>query len=352
MKHTCLFWLVIPVVIPVLLSSTITSVFSSTPENNTVLQQAQRSLDANQKQLATVSPEPVPNVVPSAVQEIHGTSMVEGVFFTWVIISSDNEVSVNLRYIGDGTTPPVSLAATALTKSGEGKPVTMKGSTSLNAGWSSPSSVNIGLNGGSSLYDSTSLNVVASPLGSSPPLPSTATESNDNKITSSTVKPQTSLLMAVPPNADIWARIQVTPDEITENYYYIPPNSIFNFRAGGPLCPVSPCEQEFFDGVLRKASSFPNEYFFHGILKIIDKSVASNPDIKNWLYYPFDGEFLIKNTKENIKTGNTVENFVGDLGLDRDKLRTGFGETHDIQYSITGIFELPSKILTLVGRLQ
>ena len=51
------------------------SVFSSTSENNSVLQQAQRSLEANQKQLATVSPEPVPNVVPSAVQEIKGTSM-------------------------------------------------------------------------------------------------------------------------------------------------------------------------------------------------------------------------------------------------------------------------------------
>ena len=117
MKHTCLFWLIIPIVITVLISSTTTSGYSSTLENNTVLQQAQRSLDANQKQLPTVSPEPVPNVVPSAVQEIQGTSMVEGVFFTWVIISSDNELSINLRYIGDGTTPPVSLAATALTKS-------------------------------------------------------------------------------------------------------------------------------------------------------------------------------------------------------------------------------------------
>ena len=40
---------------------------------------------------------------------IHGDSMVDGVFFTWVIISSDNELSINLRYIGDGTAPPVSL---------------------------------------------------------------------------------------------------------------------------------------------------------------------------------------------------------------------------------------------------
>jgi hypothetical protein len=257
------------------------SVFSSTTENNTVLQQAQRSLEANQKQLAPLTPEPVPNVVPAAVQEIKGTSTVQGVFFTWVIISNDNELSINLRYVGDGTTPPVSLAATAL--SGKGKPVTMNGNSVLPAGWASPLSLNIAMNGDSSLYDSTSINVVASPLGSSPPLASTPTESNDNKITSSTVKPQTSLLMAAPPNADIWTRIQVTPDESTENYYHAPPDSAFNFKSGSRLCPVSPCEQEIFDGVLRKVSSFPNEYFFEGILKIIDKSVASNPDIKNWL---------------------------------------------------------------------
>ena len=73
MKHTCLFWLIIPIVLTVLISSTTTSGYSSTLENNTVLQQAQRSLEANQKKLATVSPEPVPNVVPSAVQGFTAT---------------------------------------------------------------------------------------------------------------------------------------------------------------------------------------------------------------------------------------------------------------------------------------
>ena len=176
MKHTCLFWLIIPIILTVLISSTTTSGYSSTLENNTVLQAAEKSLEANQKQLGTGSTQPVPNAIPSAVQWIHGDSMVDGVFFTWVIISSDNELSINLRFNGDGTTPPVSLAASALTKSGEGKPVTMKGSTSLNSGWSSPSSVSIKLNGGSSLYDSTSIEVVASPLGSLPP-PSTESTS-------------------------------------------------------------------------------------------------------------------------------------------------------------------------------
>ena len=39
----------------------------------------------------------------SLVPGIHGMSIVQGVKFTWVIISSDNEISVNLRYLGNST---------------------------------------------------------------------------------------------------------------------------------------------------------------------------------------------------------------------------------------------------------
>ena len=143
-------------------------------ENNTVLEQAEKSLAANQKKSVIVSPEPVPKEVQPAFQEITGSSMVDGVFFTWVIISSDNELSVNLRYQGDGSTPPVSVATTAIKKSADGKSGTMNGNSVLPAGWASPLSLNIAMNGDSSLYDSTSINVVASPLGSSPSLPSPA----------------------------------------------------------------------------------------------------------------------------------------------------------------------------------
>lgn len=116
----------------------------------------------------------------------------------------------------------------------------MTGNSVFPSGWSSPSSVNIPMNSESSLYDGWAINVVAYAVGSSPPLPSTTTDSIENKIAS---KP---LLMPVPPNADISTRIQVTADEDTENYYHIPPNSAFNFKSGSHLCPVSPCEQEFF----------------------------------------------------------------------------------------------------------
>jgi hypothetical protein len=153
------------------------------------------------------------------------------VFFTWVIISSENVISVNLRYVGDSTTPPVSLAATAITKSAEGKPVTMKGSVDLNAGWISPSTVEVQLNGESTLYDSNSIDVVASSLGSSQPpsLPSlspqsTASPNNDDRITIPAVKPQGGVLKVLSSNSfiDTLGHLHVvgeiengTPDPVT-----------------------------------------------------------------------------------------------------------------------------------------
>ena len=174
MKHFFLLWSLISVgIITVLLSSTSISVFSSTPENNLVFQQAQGSLEQNQKQLATVSHQLVPNEAPSAFQDIHGISMVQGVWFTGVIITNHNEVSVNLHTaVGSGATPPVNITATAQTKNADGKPVTMNGSMILNSGWASPYTLKIEMNGETSLYDSTSLNVVASPLWSSQSPPS------------------------------------------------------------------------------------------------------------------------------------------------------------------------------------
>jgi hypothetical protein len=114
----------------------------------------------------------------SLVPGIHGMSIVQGVKFTWVIISSDNEISVNLRYLGNSTgnstAPAVTLVATALTnpiqasqtngdRNTSNAQTTMGGSQILNAGWQSPSSVTIKIEGNSSLYDADLVTVVASP---------------------------------------------------------------------------------------------------------------------------------------------------------------------------------------------
>ena len=54
------------------------------------------------------------NLITPVVPGIHGISMIPGLKFTWVIISSDHEVSLNIRYSGNGTTPPITLTVTAL----------------------------------------------------------------------------------------------------------------------------------------------------------------------------------------------------------------------------------------------
>jgi len=104
----------------------------------------------------------------SLVPGIHGMSVVDGVKFTWVIISSDTDISINLRYLGQGTSPPVTVVATALTNPSvtSGTPSTMAGSQTLSAGWVSPTSITIRLEGGSTLYDADLITVVASPYGS------------------------------------------------------------------------------------------------------------------------------------------------------------------------------------------
>jgi hypothetical protein len=117
----------------------------------------------------------------SLVPGIHGMSIVEGVKFTWVIVSGDKEISVNLRYLGNTSSPPITIVATALTgpslnnnnnlltPSGieTGLDVTaqstMGGSQVLNAGWTSPNSLVIKIEGNSSLYKADLITVVASP---------------------------------------------------------------------------------------------------------------------------------------------------------------------------------------------
>jgi hypothetical protein len=95
-------------------------------------------------------------------------SIVDGVKFTWVIISSDSELSINLRYLGQTTSPAMTVVATALTNPTQtgGASSTMAGSQTLNAGWVSPSSITIKLEGGSTLYDADLITVVALPYGS------------------------------------------------------------------------------------------------------------------------------------------------------------------------------------------
>jgi hypothetical protein len=135
---------------------------------------------------------PFPNatsVMPGNLQIIpglHVMSLVNGVKLTWIIISSDKELSVNLRYSGNETlTPAVSLVATALKSPSNASTlgpavnssfIRAEGSNATASGWISPATVPIKLEGDMSLYDADLIIVMVVP-NTAPPAVSNATSS-------------------------------------------------------------------------------------------------------------------------------------------------------------------------------
>ena len=111
-------------------------------------------------------------VAQNLVPGMHGISTVPGVKFVWIIISNDHELSLNIRYAGNGTTPPVALSATAIAnpKMTDGyhmsMPTTIGTSQVLNAGWSSSNNTTLTFNENPSLLDADLVTIVASPYTS------------------------------------------------------------------------------------------------------------------------------------------------------------------------------------------
>ena len=97
----------------------------------------------------------------SLIPGMHVMSLVHDVKPTWLIISSDTELSANIRYngIGNLTAPSVSLLATALKTASDAPQVPratferLTGSNITQGGWTSPMTVPILLEGTLSLYD-------------------------------------------------------------------------------------------------------------------------------------------------------------------------------------------------------
>jgi len=112
----------------------------------------------------------------SLIPGMHVMSLVSGVKPTWLIISSDNELSVNIRYdgIGNITAPSLSLLATAIKTTSSLPQVPrpaaerLTGSNITQAGWISPATVPIRLEGTLSLYDADLIVVMIVPYTGSP----------------------------------------------------------------------------------------------------------------------------------------------------------------------------------------
>lgn len=112
----------------------------------------------------------------SLIPGMHVMSLVNGVKPTWLIISSDNELSVNIRYDGSGnlTAPTVSILATALKTTSSAPQVPgatferLTGANLTQAGWTSPATVPIRVEGTLSLYDADLIVVMIVPYTGSP----------------------------------------------------------------------------------------------------------------------------------------------------------------------------------------
>jgi len=132
----------------------------------------------------------------SIIPGMHVMSLMNDVKPTWLIISSDNELSVNIRYTGSNiTTPAVSLLATGLkTVTNAPSPQIPRGATFerltgtnvTQAGWISPTTVPIQLQGTSSLYDSDLIVVMIVPYTGTPLLLSNTTNLNTTTLTNVT----------------------------------------------------------------------------------------------------------------------------------------------------------------------
>lgn len=112
---------------------------------------------------------------------IHGISTVDDVVFTWIMIQSEDEISVNLRYLGNGTTPALGLEAMAISVQDTNDEINtniqpnfsvselFSGSSFVNGSWTNPSTITIKLEGRNveeTLFDADLVTVTITPLTS------------------------------------------------------------------------------------------------------------------------------------------------------------------------------------------
>jgi hypothetical protein len=121
--------------------------------------------------------------------------------------------------------------------------------------------------------------------------------------------------------------------------------SNFTFGSGSPLCPTNDCKQEFIGAFY--SISTPESPSVQGTLKIENKT-TSTPDIIKYSMIPFTGNFHVTGIEENRKTGHSVIMFSGDFGLGGTSTISAI-TSPEFKYSVTGIFDNTTKVLTFKG---
>jgi hypothetical protein len=129
--------------------------------------------------------------------------------------------------------------------------------------------------------------------------------------------------------------------------FNIPQKSNFTFSTGSPLCPTINCKQElvgaFYSMVIPQSPSV------QGTLKIENKT-TSTPDVIRYSMIPFLGNLQITGTQEDRKTGHSIAEFSGDLGLGGGTTPVDAAANPKFKYNVTGTLDNTTKLLSLEGQ--
>lgn len=87
------------------------------------------------------------------------------------------------------------------------------------------------------------------------------------------------------------------------------------FGNGSKICPANNCSYEFEKTTFDEIFGAANTKYLSGTLQIEDKA-NTNGNFISYRYYRLSGTFNLVNSKENIKTGEKILDYEGDLLLD------------------------------------
>jgi hypothetical protein len=87
------------------------------------------------------------------------------------------------------------------------------------------------------------------------------------------------------------------------------------FGNGSKVCPENNCSNEFEKTTIDERFGIANTKYLSGTLQIEDKANI-NSNFISYRYYRLSGTFNLVDTKENIKTGDKILIYEGNLLLD------------------------------------
>lgn len=126
-------------------------------------------------------------------------------------------------------------------------------------------------------------------------------------------------------------------DYIQSNLYF--QNATISFGSPNKVCPNMNCSLEFRDTTFNE---FGRDRIMSGTLKVED-TVNSTPNLKSFVFYILSGTFHLVRSLENLKTGEQVLFYTGQLGFDPEDAIF----TPELQYD--SMLKLSDNNLELTG---